>query len=536
MRGRMMEMPLLISSLIEHAGTVYGDQQIISQTVEGPVHRSTWADVRSRSKQLAGALAARGIEEGDRIATMAWNTHRHLELYYGVSGMGAVCHTLNPRLHPTELVYIVNHAQDRVLCVDLTFVPLIEAVADKLPTVDTYVIMTDSEHMPETSLPGAVAYEDLLAEHEGDYTWPDLDEHAGAALCYTSGTTGHPKGALYSHRSTVLHAYGIVMPDVFRLGQAEAVLPIVPLFHAAGWGLAYGCALAGAKMVFPGPRMDPVSIGSLMSDEGVTCCAGVPSVILPLTNHWRATGDRVPSLKRVLIGGSAPPRSLIAALEQEFGLEFLHAWGMTETSPLGTVNRLSPDLRKMSPDEQSLFQTKQGRPPFGVELRIVSEEGAVQPHDGEAVGELQVRGPWVVSGYYKDDEDRLTPDGWFPTGDVATIDPLSYVQITDRTKDLIKSGGEWISSIDLENTAMGHPDVAMAAVIGIPSEQWGERPILIAVPAPDTDPTMDSVLEFLSGHVAKWQLPDDVIFVEALPMGATGKVQKTKLREQYAGG
>ena len=536
MRGRMMEMPLLISSLIEHAGTVFGDQEVVTQTVEGPIHRYTWAGVRARSKQLAGALTARGIVEEDRIATLAWNTHRHLEIYYGVSGMGGVCHTLNPRLHPSQLVYIVNHAEDRILFVDLTFVPLVEAVADKLPTVETYVIMTDAEHMPETSLAGAVAYEDLLNEHDGDFTWPELDEHAAAALCYTSGTTGHPKGALYSHRSTVLHAYGVAVPDVFQLGQSEAVLPIVPLFHAAGWGLPYSCALTGTKMVFPGPRMDPESLNTLMSDEGVTCCAGVPSVILPLTNHWRTSGDRVPSLKRVLIGGAAPPRSLIAAVEQEFGLEFLHAWGMTETSPLGSVNRLTPSLREMSADDQSLFQTKQGRPPFGVELRIVSEEGAVQPHDGEAVGELQVRGPWVISGYYKDDDERLTHDGWFPTGDVASIDALSYVQITDRTKDLIKSGGEWISSIDLENAAMGHPEVAMAAVIGVPSEKWGERPLLIAVASPGSEPTKESLLDFLSDHVAKWQLPDDVIFVDELPMGATGKVQKIKLREQYSGG
>ena len=536
MRGRMMEMPLLISSLIEHAGTVYGDQEVVTQTVEGPIHRYTWADVRKRSKRLAGALTARGIVEGDRIATLAWNTHRHLELYYGVSGMGAVCHTLNPRLHPSQAVYIINHAEDRILFVDLTFVPLAEALADKLPTVEAYVIMTDAEHMPETSLPGAMAYEDFIENVGGDYTWPDLDENAAAALCYTSGTTGHPKGALYSHRSTVLHAYGVAIPDVFNLGQAEAVLPIVPLFHAAGWGLPYACALTGTKVVWPGPRMDPVSLTTLMSDEGVTCCAGVPSVVLPLTNHWRESGERVPSLARVLIGGAAPPRSLIAALEQEFDLEFLHGWGMTETSPLGTLNRLTPAMRNMTADEQSLFQTKQGRAPFGVQLRIVSEDDAVLPHDGTSVGELQVRGPWVVSGYFRDDEERLTPDGWFPTGDVASIDALGYMQITDRTKDLIKSGGEWISSIDLENAAMGHPDVSMAAVIGIPSERWGERPILIAIPAPERQPTKESLLEFLSGHVAKWQLPDEVFFVDELPMGATGKVQKTKLREQYAEG
>jgi 3-(methylthio)propionyl---CoA ligase len=545
MRGRMMDMPLLVSSLIEHAGRVHGDQEIVSRSVEGPVHRSTWGEVRSRSRRLAGALLTYGIEEGDRLATLAWNTHRHLEIYYGISGMGAVCHTLNPRLHPTQLVYIVTHAEDRILFVDLTFVPLVEAVHEQLGCVERYVILTDAANMPETTLPGAVAYEDFIADGgsgegggtDDDFEWPALDENAAAALCYTSGTTGHPKGVLYSHRSTVLHALGVATPDVFNLGRAATVLPIVPMFHASAWGLPYAAAATGAKLVMPGPKMDPVSITELLTDEVVNFSAGVPSVFLALVEYWRANADTAPpSLEMVLLGGAASPASLVAALEGEFGIEFRHGWGMTETSPLGSVNTLLPEHRAWPVEQRSIFQLKQGQAPFGIELRIVDQDGALLPHDGVAFGELQARGPWVVNGYFKGDDDVLTHDGWFPTGDVATIDAQSYVHITDRTKDLIKSGGEWISSIDVENTAMGHPEVAMAAVIGIPDEKWGERPLLIAVPSPESEPTKASVLEYLSGTLARWQLPDDVIFVEALPMGATGKVQKTKLREQYATG
>jgi len=375
-----------------------------------------------------------------------------------------------------------------------------------------------------------------VAAGREDFDWPALDENDAAALCYTSGTTGHPKGVLYSHRSTVLHAFGVAMPDVFELSRAASVLPIVPMFHACAWGLPYAAALAGSKLVMPGCRMDPAGVTELLREESVTFCAGVPSVFLPLVGHWREHGAP-PSLEMVLIGGAAPPRSLIAALEGEFGIEFRHGWGMTETSPLGSVNTLDPEHREASVEERSVFQTKQGRPPFGVELRIVGDDGATLPHDGVAFGELQARGPWVVDGYFRSDEEVLADGGWFPTGDVATIDPEAYVQITDRTKDLIKSGGEWISSIDVENTAMGHPAIAMAAVIGVPDEKWGERPILVAVAAEGrTPPSKDEVCDFLSGSLAKWQLPDEVIFVDALPMGATGKVQKTRLRETYGGG
>jgi acyl-CoA synthetase (AMP-forming)/AMP-acid ligase II len=533
MRGAMMDTPLLISSLIEHAGTVHAGQEIVTRSVEGPIHRSTWGEVRERSRRLASALRRLGIEPPDRLATLGWNTHRHLEIYYGVSGMGAVCHTLNPRLHPTQLVYIVTHAEDRVLFVDLTFVPLVEAVADQLSCVEHFVVLTDAANMPDTSLPNALSYEQLLERGE-DFSWPTVAETDAAALCYTSGTTGHPKGALYSHRSTVLHALAVSLPDVFDLHRGASVLPIVPMFHACAWGLPYAAAATGAKLVMPGPKMDPQSVTELLQAEDVTFSAGVPSVFLALVEYWRKHGAPE-ALQMVLLGGAAPPRSLIAALEGEFGIEFRHGWGMTETSPLGAVNTLLPSHRERTLLERSAFQTKQGQPPYGIELRIVGQDGEALPHDGVAFGELQVRGPWVVDGYFKSDEQKLTTDGWFPTGDVATIDPEFYVQITDRTKDLIKSGGEWISSIDVENTAMGHEDIAMAAVIGLPDPKWGERPLLIAVPAPGREPSADSILEYLSGTLAKWQLPDEVVFVDSLPMGATGKVRKTKLREEYGG-
>lgn len=536
MRARMMDMPLLVSSLVEHAGVVHPKGKIVTRTVEGPIHRSTWGEVRTRSRKLASALTGVGVRRADRLATLGWNTHRHLEVYYGVSGLGAVCHTLNPRLHPGQIVYIMNHAQDRILFVDATFVPIAEAVAGALESVERYVILTDADHMPDAKLPNAVAYEDFIGDGDAGFDWPDLDETDAATLCYTSGTTGHPKGALYSHRSTVLHAMGVALPDVFDLSASVTCLPIVPMFHACAWGLPYAAAATGSGLVMPGPKMDPESLTELLEDEEVDFCAGVPSVFHGLVQHWRARGSRPRSLEMVLLGGAAPPRSLIAALEDELGIEFRHGWGMTETSPLGTVNTLSPRQRKRfgAADERVDFQTKQGRPPYGVELRIVGEDGHVQPHDGQAIGELQVRGPWVVDGYFEDDDEALTDDGWFPTGDVASIDGDHYVRITDRTKDLIKSGGEWISSIDVENSAMGHPGIAMAAVIGVPDDKWGERPLLVAVPSTDPPPSKEEVRAHLSGSLAGWQLPDDVIFVDALPMGGTGKVQKSKLREEYA--
>ncbi len=529
----MMQHPLLISSLVEHAGTVHHDQAVVTRTVEGPIHTSTWGHVRDRSARLAHALRRHGIAKGDRVGTVGWNTQRHLEAYYGISGIGAVCHTLNPRLHPTQLEFIVTHAEDRILLADLTFVPLLEAVHQRLSCVERYVVLTDEPHMPDTPLPNAISYERFISEESTEIEWPTMDEGDAAALCYTSGTTGHPKGVLYSHRSTVLHALGVALPDVFDLGRGSSVLPIVPLFHACAWGLPYAAAATGAKVVMPGAKMDAASLTELMEAEEVSMCAGVPSVFLSLVRHWKERGGHAPpALQMVLLGGAASPPSLISTLEDDFGIEFRHGWGMTETSPLGAVNTLLSEHRTMPAEARSAFQTKQGRPPYGVELRIVGDSG-VLPNDGEAFGELQIRGPWVTDGYFGSEDETLTPDGWFPTGDVATIDSQSYMQITDRTKDLIKSGGEWISSIDVENEAMSHPDIAMAAVIGVPDEQWGERPMLIAVAGPRGRPSDTEILEHLSATLAKWQLPDEIRFVSELPMGATGKVQKSTLREEY---
>jgi len=536
MNGLMMRTPLQISSLIEHAATVYAGQEIVTRSVEGPIHRYTWSEARHRSKQLAGALAARGVHDGDRVATIAWNTYRHLELYYGVSGMGAVCHTVNPRLHPSQLVYILNDAEDRVLFVDLTFVPLVEAVAEHLKTVRTVVIMTDAEHMPATTLEGAVCYEELLAEHDGRFTWPALDENAASGICYTSGTTGNPKGVVYSHRSTVLHAYAVSLPTGISPGEGDAILPVVPMFHVNAWGIPYGVAMTGAKLVMPGPRLDGEGLTELMAAEGVTICTGVPTVHMGLLTYWRETGTGVPSLRSISSGGAAAPRTMIEAF-RALGIDVVHGWGMTETSPVGTISRLTAAHDGLTEEEKVDVLMCQGRPLFGVELRIVDDDGRVLPRDGKAFGELQIRGPWICSAYFGEDPgSALDDEGWFATGDVATIAPDSTMHITDRKKDLIKSGGEWISSIDLEDMAMRHPEIAHAAVIGVPHEKWGERPLLIAVPTPDGQPTRESVLEFLEEQMARWWLPDEVIFVDELPLGATGKVQKSRLREKYGQG
>jgi 3-(methylthio)propionyl---CoA ligase len=533
MRGLMMNRPLLISSLLEHAASVFGSVEIVTRTVEGPVHRYTWTDVRHRSKQLAQALQHLQLRDGDAVATIAWNTHRHLELYYGVSGMGAVVHTVNPRLHPSQLVYVLNHARDRALFVDLSFVPLVEAVWDKLESVRDLVILTDRAHMPATKIPGAHCYEDLLRAQDGSYEWPTLDENAASGICYTSGTTGNPKGVVYSHRSSVLHAYGAALPGAIPVGPGEALLPVVPMFHVNAWGVPYGAAMCGYKLVMPGPRLDGPGLTELMRAEGVSICCGVPTVHLGLLAHWRASGESVPSLKTVMTGGAAPTSSMISEFRSR-GIGVLHGWGMTETSPVGTISRITAAEAGLDDAAQVAFLTRQGRQLFGVELRIVDSDGVSLPRDGTSVGELQVRGPWVCSAYLGDQPgSALDKDGWFSTGDVAVLHPNGSMQITDRKKDLIKSGGEWISSLDLENAAARHPEIALAAVIGVPHEKWGERPLLIAQPAPGASPTKESVLEFLEGQVAKLCLPDDVVFVDSLPLGATGKVQKSLLREQY---
>jgi acyl-CoA synthetase (AMP-forming)/AMP-acid ligase II len=532
MRGLIMDQPLLISNLLRHADFVSGDREIVTRTVEGPIHRYTYRDAHRRARQLANALTALDVKPGDRIATLAWNTHRHFEIYYAVSGIGAVTHTLNPRLHASQMTYIMNHAEDAYVFVDLNLVGLIEGIESELTKLRGVVIMTDREHMPETSLANVICYEDLVNGHSDDLDWPVFDENTASSLCYTSGTTGNPKGALYSHRSTILHAYASALPDVLHMGEREVILPVVPMFHVNAWGIPYGATMVGAKLVLPGARLDGESVHELLLSEGVTMTAGVPTVWLNLLKHWREAETRVPSLKRVIIGGSACPESMIRAFQEEFGAEVRHAWGMTEMSPLGSVSIPKPG---MTDDAQSMRkQMKQGRPVYGVEMRIVDDEGKELPHDGKAFGILQVRGPWITSGYFKlEHSEAHDHDGWFSTGDVATIDADGFMEVTDRAKDVIKSGGEWIGTIEIENHAMGHPDVAMAAVIGVPHPKWDERPLLIVVPAAGKSPSHADMTEFLEGKITKWWMPDDTVLTDELPIGATGKVLKAKLREQF---
>jgi fatty-acyl-CoA synthase len=536
MRGLMMDRPLLIQGLIQYAARYHADTEIVSRTTEGPLHRYTYAEAEPRAKQLAKALMRLGVGFGDRVSTIGWNNHRHFEAYYAISGIGAVCHTINPRLFADQLAYIVNHAQDKVLLVDLTFVPLAEKMAAAWPAVRHYVVMTDRAHMPETSLPGALCYEEIVAAETSELEWPEFDENTAAALCYTSGTTGNPKGALYSHRSTVLHAYAICAPNTIGLGMHEAICPIVPMFHVNAWGIPYAAAMAGTKLVFPGPRLDGASLQELFEDEGVTCAAGVPTVWLGLLQHLEATGKRIDSVKRVTCGGSAVPVSMIRTFGERYGVALIHGWGMTEMSPVGSLS--IPDPRRMAEDREAEYaaRARQGRPLYGVDFKIVDPDGKRLPEDGVASGELLVRGPWVVGGYYQDTAASgaaLDAEGWFRTGDIATIDPEGSMQIVDRSKDVIKSGGEWISSIDLENAAMGHPDVAEAAVIGLPHPKWDERPLLVVVAKPGCEVAPDAVIGFLAAKVAKWQLPDDVVLLAEMPHGATGKVLKTRLREIF---
>lgn len=534
MRGCMMDSPLLISSLLDYAAIYHGDTEIVSRTIEGPIHRYTYRDVLRRSRQLANVLQSLGVKDGDRVATMAWNGYRHMELYFAISGMGAVCHTLNPRLFQDQLIYIVNHAEDRWIFVDLSFVPILEAVAEKFENVQGFVVMTDAEHMPDTQLPNVHCYETLMAAASDDYSWPALDENTASSLCYTSGTTGHPKAALYSHRSTVLHSFSICMTDTLALSSQDAVLPVVPMFHANAWGLPYAAPMCGAKIVFPGARLDGPSVYQLLHDEQVNITAGVPTVWLMLLDHCATNNLKLEHVDRVVIGGSAAARSMIEAFQEQHDCQVIHAWGMTETSPLGTVGTLKRKHRDLSDDEQLALQLKQGRGIFGVDLRIVDEAGKELPRDGVAFGELQVKGPWVVNSYYRHDGDILDAEGWFATGDVATLDPEGFMQITDRSKDVIKSGGEWISSIDLENEALSHEAVAEAAVIGVAHPKWNERPLLVIVPRQGMSPSKESILAHLEGRVAKWWLPDDVVFVEELPHTATGKISKLTLRTQLA--
>ena len=537
MHGQMMDMPLLISSLIVHADRHHGDTEIVTRTVEGPIHRYTYRDAHTRSRRLASALEKLGVKQGDRIGTLAWNTHRHMEVYYSVAGMGAVCHTINPRLFPEQIAYIANHAEDSHLFFDLTFVPLIEKLREHFKTIKGLVVMTDKAHMP-ASLPEAICYEELLESGSSEYSWPQFDERTASSLCYTSGTTGNPKGVLYQHRSTILHAYAECMPDALGLSAADAMLPVVPMFHVNAWGLPYSCAMAGAKLVFPGAGMDGASLHELMENEQVTVSAGVPTIWMGLLAHLKQENAKFSTLQRTVIGGSACPPAMIRSFEEDYGVHVLHAWGMTEMSPLGTVCTFKQKHHDLDSEQKLALQNKQGRVLFGVDMKIVGADGKELPWDGKAFGDLLVRGPWILSDYYRSEEaspmrkDEAGND-WFPTGDVATIDPDGYMQITDRSKDVIKSGGEWISSIDLENTAVAHPAVAEAAVISVAHPKWDERPLLIVVKKKGQDVSRDDLLKFYEGKVAKWWIPDDVLFVDELPHTATGKLLKTKLREDY---
>jgi acyl-CoA synthetase (AMP-forming)/AMP-acid ligase II len=536
MLGQMMDRPLLISGAIEFAARYHHRAEIVSRTVEGAMHRYRYGELEARAKRLANALRRLGVSPGDRVATVAWNTYRHAELYFGISGMGAVCHTINPRLFHDQLRYIVNHAADSVLFVDLTFVPLVEALAADFKPVRHYVVMTDAPHMPETKLPNALCYEEILAAEPDDFTWPSFDENTASSLCYTSGTTGNPKGALFSHRSTILHSFACRMADSTAISMRDSVCPVVPMFHANAWGSPYTAAMAGAKLVLPGPRLDGKSLYELFESEAVTMALGVPTVWLALLAYLDENKLRLTSLKRTLIGGSAVPLAMIESFEERYGVEVIHGWGMTELSPTGTVGTLTPNVAAFPGEQRRKYKTKQGRPLYTVGLKLVDGAGREVPQDGEARGELLVRGPWVISGYFQDEaatKAAFDEAGWFRTGDVATIDPDGYLQIVDRSKDVIKSGGEWISSIDVENAAIGHPDVAEAAVIGLPHPRWGERPLLVVVPRAGRQPAAADILGYLAGHLAKWQLPDEVVFTTELPHTATGKILKTKLREIY---
>jgi fatty-acyl-CoA synthase len=536
MLGLMQDRPLLISSLIEFAAQYHGAVEIVSRSVEGPIHRYTYADANRRSKQLAQALGSLGIGLGDRVATLAWNGYRHLECYYGVSGIGAVLHTINPRLFPEQIVYIANHAEDRVLFTELTFVPLLEGIAGQLESVEAIVIMTDRKHMPETSLPNVQCYEELLAAQDGSLDWPGFDENTASSLCYTSGTTGNPKGVLYSHRSTVLHSLASCSQDVLGLSSQDSVLPVVPMFHANSWGIAYSAPMCGAKLVLPGMGMDGASIYELLETEKVTLSAGVPTVWLMLLQYLQQTGKELPHMTRTVIGGSAAPASMIETFEHDYDVVVIHAWGMTEMSPLGTTGNLKANMAAWDYSDQLAVKSKQGRAVYGVDMKITDDDGNELPRDGVAFGHLMVRGPWITNGYFKGEGGEVLDDGdWFDTGDVATLDPEGFMQITDRSKDVIKSGGEWISSIELENIAVGHPDVAEAAVIGVVHPKWDERPLLIIVRNEGSNVEGPEILDFMKGKIATWWMPDDVTFVDEIPHTATGKIQKLVLREQFAG-
>ena len=533
MLGLMQDWPLTVDKIIDHAKNWHGSREVVTRSIEGPIVRTTYADIHARAKRVSNALKGWGIKPGDRVATLAWNTDKHIETWYGVMGIGAVCHTLNPRLFPEQLVYIINHAEDRIIFVDLTFVPLLEAILPHIPKVERVIVMTDAAHMPQTKLPKAEAYEAVIAGQSTDCVWGDFEENTACGLCYTSGTTGNPKGVLYSHRSNFIHTLLGLQSTVLGATPSEVILPVVPMFHANAWGIAFGGPAAGAKLVMPGAKMDGASIYELLETEKVTFSAAVPTVWQGLLMHMREHGLKLSTVKRVLIGGSAVPESLIRAFHDDYGVEVLQGWGMTETSPIGTLSNMTPELESLPFEEQLKWRVKQGTPPLGVELKLKDDAGRTLDHDGHTFGHLMVKGPTVARAYFREEGSIVDGEGFFDTGDVATVDDMGFMQITDRSKDVIKSGGEWVSSIDLENAALGHPAIAEAAVIGVPHPKWQERPLLVAVLRTGQTATREDILEYLAGEVAKWWLPDDVVFVDELPHTATGKILKLGLRKRY---
>ncbi|MDX2235236.1 MAG: long-chain-fatty-acid--CoA ligase [Hyphomonadaceae bacterium] len=539
MLGLMQDWSMTLDKVLDHARTAGPDREVVTRSVEGPVVRTTYGEMWGRAKQASHALRAAGIGLGDRVATLAWNTARHMEVWYGAMGIGAVLHTLNPRLLPEQIAWIANHAEDKILFVDLTFVPIAEKIAGLMPTVQRYVILTDRAHMPATALPGAIAYEDFIEGRPQDVVWGGFDENTAAGLCYTSGTTGNPKGVLYSHRSNMLHAFAANQGDAFGLRARDVVMPVVPMFHANAWAITFIAPMSGSKLVMPGAKLDGQSIYELLETEKVTFTAAVPTVWLMLLSHLRDNKLTLSTLKRVVIGGSAVPEAILRAFEEDYGVEVVHAWGMTEMSPMGTLCSMGPQQEALPHEERIKMKLKQGKTPFTVEMKIVNDAGENLPRDGRTFGRLMVRGPAVTKSYFKNEGARqdtgcaLTADGWFDTGDVATICPQGFMTITDRAKDVIKSGGEWISSIDIENIAVGAPGVANAAVIGIYHPKWDERPLLIIQPKPGETPVREAIMQFLEGKIAKWWTPDDVVFVDQIPLGATGKINKMALRETF---